>query len=91
MTVGVGIPESLLYEMISELKITNATVVPLFADLIAKEIAATKHAIDSYKGTGIYQDQCVRWAIHLEAYERVQDILNRLVARNVRKKRNAKV
>ena len=88
MTVGVGIPDSILQEMIASLTITNKTLVSEYLKLIEQDISATKAAIDFHKGVGMFQENCARWAIHLEVYERLHGILIQLIAKNTRRSRS---
>jgi len=79
MAVGIGIPDPILQEMIANMTITDDTLVLEFLMLIDKEIEATKAAIDFHKGLGMFRDNCSRWGIHLEVYERLQNILIQLM------------
>lgn len=78
MTTGVGIAEPLLQKMLDDLPIDATNLTSTMLSLIDQEMAATRSYIDRHKGVGLYQDNCVRWGHHLEAYLRVHDALTKI-------------
>lgn len=90
MTVGVGIPESLLEEQLAGLTVTGKNLLSTLAALLDQDIAATESHIDANRGVSIYQDNCTRWMHHLEAYNRVRNIMQLLIRKESDAKKNHK-
>lgn len=71
----VGIPESI--EAVLQLSLSEMhPTLEYIHNLVQKEIDYTKECIERHHGVAAYQSNCANWAQHLDAYAKVQALID---------------